>query len=60
LIVWPLGPLYASARALENVYSTLRRAGTTHAIMDRLISFEDFHDIIGLKEKYALDEKYKS
>ena len=60
LIVWPLGPLYASARALENVYSTLRRNGTTHEIMERLISFEDFHDIIGLKEKYALDEKYKS
>jgi 2-methylisocitrate lyase-like PEP mutase family enzyme len=60
LIVWPLGPLYASARALENVYSTLRRAGTTHEIMDRLIPFEEFHDIIGLKEKYALDEKYKS
>jgi 2,3-dimethylmalate lyase len=60
LIVWPLGPLYASARALENVYSTLRKNGTTHDIMDRLISFEDFHDIIGLKEKYALDEKYKS
>ena len=60
LIVWPLGPLYASARALESVYSTLRKNGTTHDIMDRLISFEDFHDIIGLKEKYALDEKYKS
>ena len=59
LIVWPLGPLYASARALENVYSTLRRSGTTHEIMDRLISFEDFHDIIGLKEKYALDDKYQ-
>jgi methylisocitrate lyase len=60
LIVWPLGPLYASAHALESVYSTLRRAGTTHEIMDRLISFNDFNDIIGLKEKYALDEKYKS
>jgi len=59
LIVWPLGPLYASARALENVYSTLHKNGTTHDIMDRLISFEDFHDIIGLKEKYALDEKYR-
>ncbi len=60
LIVWPLGPLYASARALENVYSTLRRNGTTHEIMDRLISFEDFHEIIGLKEKYAIDEKYRN
>ncbi|HEY1372736.1 MAG TPA: isocitrate lyase/PEP mutase family protein [Candidatus Binatia bacterium] len=59
LIVWPLGPLYASARALESVYSTLRRAGTTHEIMDRLISFDDFNDIIGLKEKYAVDDQYK-
>lgn len=60
LIVWPLGPLYASARALQDVYGTLRRTGTTHEVMDRLISFEEFHDIIGLEEKYALDAKYKS
>jgi methylisocitrate lyase len=60
LIVWPLGPLYASARALSDVYTTLRRTGTTKEIMDRLISFEDFHDIVGLEEKYALDAKYKS
>jgi methylisocitrate lyase len=60
LIVWPLGPLYASARALQDVYSTLRRAGTTREIMDRLIPFEDFNDLIGLEEKYALDAKYRS
>lgn len=60
LIVWPLGPLYASARALQDVYGTLRRTGTTHEVMDRLIPFEEFHDIIGLEEKYALDAKYKS
>jgi methylisocitrate lyase len=59
LIVWPLGPLYASARALQDVYSTLRRTGTTGEVMDRLIPFEEFHDIIGLEEKYALDVKYK-
>jgi methylisocitrate lyase len=60
LIVWPLGPLYASARALQEVYGALKRAGTTHEVMDRLISFEEFHDIIGLEEKYALDAKYRS
>jgi methylisocitrate lyase len=60
LIVWPLGPLYASARALKEVYTTLRRDGTTRAIMDRLISFEEFHEIVGLEEKYALDTKYRS
>lgn len=60
LIVWPLGPLYASARALQEVYTALRRTGTTRDIMERLIPFEEFHEIIGLEEKYALDAKYRS
>ena len=60
LIVWPLGPLYASAQALQEVYTTLRRTGTTREIMERLIPFEEFHEIIGLEEKYALDAKYRS
>lgn len=60
LIVWPLSPLYASARALQEVYATLRAQGTTEKIMERLMSFNEFHDIIGLEEKYALDAKYKS
>lgn len=60
LIVWPLGPLYASAQALQTVYTTLRTHGTTQGIIDRLISFNEFHEIVGLEEKYALDARYKS
>jgi 2-methylisocitrate lyase-like PEP mutase family enzyme len=60
LVVWPLGPLYASARALQEVYTTLRQSGTTQAILDRLIPFDDFNNIVDLDEKYALDAKYRS
>ncbi len=60
LIVWPLGPLYASAKALQDVYSALRARGTTQGILDSLISFNEFHDIMGLEQKYALDAKYRS
>jgi methylisocitrate lyase len=60
LIVWPLSPLYASAKALKDVYTTLREKGTTQEMMARLISFDEFHDIVGLENKYALDAKYKS
>lgn len=59
LIVWPLGPLYASAKALKDVYTTLRAKGTTEQILDRLISFNEFHDIVGLEQKYALAAQYK-
>jgi 2,3-dimethylmalate lyase len=60
LIVWPLAPLYSVAKSLTEVYTTLRRNGSTMAILDRLMPFDDFNDIVGLNEKYALDEKYRS
>ncbi|MBI3061247.1 MAG: isocitrate lyase/PEP mutase family protein [Deltaproteobacteria bacterium] len=60
LVVWPLGPLYASAQALQQVYATLREKGTTEEILERLISFDEFHKIVGLEEKYALDARFRS
>lgn len=60
LVVWPLAPLYSVAKSLTDVYSTLRRDGSTAAILDRLMPFDDFNEIVGLREKYALDERYKS
>ena len=60
LIVWPLAPLYGVAQTLTDVYGTLRRQGSTVAILDRLMAFNQFNEIVGLKEKYALDAKYKA
>jgi len=60
LVVWPLAPLYAVARSLTDVYTTLRREGSTMSILDRLMPFDEFNQIVGLNEKYAIDAKYKS
>jgi methylisocitrate lyase len=60
LIVWPLAPLYSVAKSLTDVYMTLRRDGSTLAILDKLMPFDEFNGIVGLNEKYALDAKYKS
>ena len=59
LIVWPLAPLYAVAKSLTDVYTTLRRDGSTLAILEQLMPFNEFNDIVGLDEKYALDTKYR-
>ena len=58
LIVWPLAPLYSVAKSLTEVYTTLRREGSTVSILDRLMPFDEFNEIVGLNEKYALDAKY--
>ena len=60
LIVWPLAPLYSVAKSLTDVYTTLRRDGSTLAILEKLMPFNEFNEIVGLEEKYALDSKYKS
>lgn len=59
LVVWPLAPLYSVAKSLTEVYTTLRRDGSTLAIIDRLMPFDDFNRVVGLDEKYALDAKYR-
>jgi methylisocitrate lyase len=60
LIVWPLAPLYSVAKTLAETYATLRREGSTITILDKLMPFDDFNEIVGLREKYALDARYKS
>ena len=58
LIVCPLTALYASAKAMQEIFGLLKTAGTTRAAMDRLLPFQQFHDIIDLDGYYALDERY--
>lgn len=60
LIVWPLAPLYTVAKSLTTVYTTLRRDGSTLAILEDLMPFNEFNDIVGLDKKYALDSRYRS
>jgi methylisocitrate lyase len=59
LIVWPLAPLYAVAKSLTEVYSHLRSDGSTTRILDRLMPFDEFNEIVGLEEKYSLDQRYR-
>ena len=60
VIVWPLAPLYSAAKSLADTYGTLRREGSTIKILDKLMSFDDFNEIVGLNDKYAADARYKS
>ena len=60
LAVCPLSGIYAAARAMKAIYAELRAKGTTREALDKLITFDEFHDLVGLEEKYALDAKYKS
>ncbi|MEC4668352.1 MAG: isocitrate lyase/phosphoenolpyruvate mutase family protein, partial [Nitrospirota bacterium] len=60
LIVCPLTGLYASAQAMRDMFELISSAGTSRTALDRLIPFEQFHDLLGLDAYYELDARYRA
>ena len=60
LIVCPLTALYASAKAMQDMFELIKTKGTTRDHVNRLLPFQQFHDIIDLDGYYKLDEKYRT
>jgi carboxyvinyl-carboxyphosphonate phosphorylmutase len=60
LIVCPLTALYASAKAMRDMFGMIKTAGTTREALERLLPFQQFHDVIRLDDYYELDERYRS
>ena len=58
LILYPLAGLYASAKALQTVFDTLRTDETTTRSADALIAFDAFNEIIGADQKLDLAERF--
>jgi 2-methylisocitrate lyase-like PEP mutase family enzyme len=59
MIVYPLSGLFAATRAMQDVYARLRADGHTLAVRDRLSTFPEFNALVGLDEKYALDDRFR-
>jgi 2-methylisocitrate lyase-like PEP mutase family enzyme len=60
LIVCPLTALYASAKAMQDMFNLIKSHGTTRDALDQLLPFQQFHEIIDLEGYYKLAEKYKT
>jgi methylisocitrate lyase len=60
LIVCPLTALYAAAKAMRDMFAHIQSAGTTRDVLDRLLPFQQFHEVITLEHYYQLDEQYRA
>jgi methylisocitrate lyase len=54
-----LSGLFAAAKALSDVYSCLREHGSSAPMRDRMMDFNEFAEVVGLDEKYKLDERFR-
>jgi methylisocitrate lyase len=58
LIVSPLSGLFAAVSAMQGALQVLHDSGTLRDDLDRLVSFEDFTEIVDLERHQAMDERY--
>jgi methylisocitrate lyase len=56
LILYPLAGLFASVKAIRAVYEQVYREGTADPTVQ--VNFEEFNELIGVAEKYALAERF--
>ena len=54
-----LSGLFAAAKAIADVYACLREHGSSEPMRDRMMDFDEFAKVVGLDEKYKLDERFR-
>ncbi|MEX2630414.1 MAG: oxaloacetate decarboxylase [Tistlia sp.] len=56
--VWPVAGVFAVAWALKQFYAGLKRDGGTAGLQDRMLSFREFTDLVGLPELRESEQRY--
>lgn len=59
LIVSPLSGLFSAAQALKETLEILHREGTLRDHLDRLVTFEEFGEVVDAPGHFALDDRYR-
>jgi 2-methylisocitrate lyase-like PEP mutase family enzyme len=58
LVILPVDLLFAATRAMQRALAELRDEDVTPRDPERVVSFREFCDLIGLPEQLALGERY--
>jgi carboxyvinyl-carboxyphosphonate phosphorylmutase len=58
VVVYPGSALYAAAWAVRSVMGELMTTGTTNGFLDKMITFSEFNQLIGLNEIKKMESHY--
>lgn len=60
MVVFPLSGLYGAAYALKNIFSQLKRTGSTKSSKHMMLDFNEFNDLVELPRFMRMEKKYQS
>ena len=58
LVIYPTASTYLTTRAMIDLMETLKKDGTTKGLIDKMVTFGQFNELIGLGLVNELGEKY--
>jgi carboxyvinyl-carboxyphosphonate phosphorylmutase len=60
MVVFPLSALYSATFAIKQTLQTLKKMGTTKELKNKMITFQEFNDLVNLSAYRNLEKKYSS
>jgi len=60
MVVFPLSALYSATFAIKQTLQTLKKTGTTKELKNKMITFQEFNDLVNLSAYNKLEEEYSS
>ena len=60
MLVFPLSALYSATFAIKQTLQTLKKMGTTKELKNKMITFQEFNDLVNLSAYRKLEKKYSS
>ncbi|TZE81515.1 isocitrate lyase/PEP mutase family protein [Calorimonas adulescens] len=59
IVIYPLSALYMMTKAVKDVLTELKEKDTTQGMVDKMISFKEFNEIVELSKIRENEKKYK-
>ena len=60
MVVFPLSALYSATFAIKQTFQLLKKTGTTKELKNKMITFQEFNDLVNLSAYQQLEKKYSS
>lgn len=58
LVIYPTASVYTASFAMIQLMNHLKKEGSTKEVLDRMVTFAEFNDLIGLPTIHQLEAKY--
>ncbi|HEX6647568.1 MAG TPA: carboxyvinyl-carboxyphosphonate phosphorylmutase, partial [Nitrososphaeraceae archaeon] len=60
MVVFPLSALFSATFAIKQTLQILKKTGTTKELKNKMVSFQEFNDLVNLSLYRKLEKKYSS